>query len=115
MKANKRLLLLVLLSVFLFSAIATPYSYKVRLTVRNNTYAKVWIKLEAKNAFYYLRVSPGTETYTIKPTVYKATFWGCGEKKVLRKLDIHTQFRIVFPVCNAPDRPTEKNVLRVNF
>ncbi|MGB9586202.1 MAG: hypothetical protein ACPL4H_10495 [Anaerolineales bacterium] len=115
MKGNQKLIGLVLLAILLLSSIS-PYSFgKVRLTVRNNTNAKVWIKLEAKNAFYYLRIEPGSETYTIKPTLYKATFWGCGEKKVLRKLDIHTQFRIVFPVCNAVEKPTEKNVLRIIF
>ncbi len=115
MKSNRKLIVLMLLATLLLSSVA-PYSFgKVRLTVRNNTDAKVWIKLEAKNAFYYLRVEPGTETYTIKPTLYKATFWGCGEKKIIRKLDIHTQFRIVFPVCNAVEKPTEKNVLRIIF
>ncbi len=115
MKNPKSILLLVLLFVFIFSSISAPYFGKVRLTVRNNTNAKVWIKLEAKNAFYYLRVEPGAETYTIKPALYKATFWGCGAKKVLRKLDIHTQFRFVFPVCNAAKKPTEKNILRILF
>ncbi|MGB9673886.1 MAG: hypothetical protein ACPL3P_07075 [Anaerolineales bacterium] len=115
MKANLKLISVVLLAVLLFSAITPFYFGKVRLTVRNNTNAKVWIKLEAKNAFYYLRLEPGTESYTIKPSVYKATFWGCGSKKVLRNLDIHTQFRIVFPVCNATAKSTEKNVLRVLF
>lgn len=115
MKANRQLIGLVLCAVLLLSSITPFYFGKVRLTVRNNTNDTVYIKLEAKNAFYYLTVKDDYETYTIKPTLYKATFWGCGEKKVLRKLDIHTQFRIVFPVCNAGVRPTEKNVLRVIF
>lgn len=115
MKANQRLLGLVFLAVFILSSVA-PYGFwKVRLTVRNNTNDTVYIKLEAKKAFYYLTVKDSYETYTVKPALYKATFWGCGTKKVIKKLEINRQLRMTFPVCNAKTKPTEKNVLRIIF
>ncbi|MFZ5808035.1 MAG: hypothetical protein ACOY16_02025 [Chloroflexota bacterium] len=115
MKANHRLIGLVLLAVFFFSSVTPFYFGKVRLTVRNNTNDTVYIKLEAKKAFYYLTVKDSYETYTVKPALYKATFWGCGSKKVIKKLEINRQLRMIFPVCNAVQKPTEKNVLRIIF
>lgn len=115
MSARKRLLLLVLAGVFFLSSVS-PLINPVRLTVRNNTHTTVYLKLEGKKAYYYLSVYPGdVETYSVKPTLYKATFWGCGTKKVIRKLYIRQQIRIVFPVCNASKKSTEKKVLRVLF
>ncbi len=114
MSNRKRLLLVVFAAVFLLSSIS-PLISPVRLTVRNNTYSPVYIKLEGKRAYYYLSVYPGVETYTVKPTLYKATFWGCGTKKVIRKLHIRQQIRMIFPPCNAPKRSTEKKILRVLF
>lgn len=115
MSARKRLLLLVLAAVFFLSSISSQVK-PVRLTVRNNTHTNIYLKLEGKQAYYYLSVYPGdTETYSIKPTLYKATFWGCGTKKVIRKLSIRQQIRIVFPVCNASKKSTERKILRVLF
>ncbi|RCK76933.1 MAG: hypothetical protein ANABAC_3358 [Anaerolineae bacterium] len=115
MNTRKRLLLLVLAAIFVLSSIS-PLVSPVRLTVRNNTYTTVYLKLEGKNAYYYLSVYPGdVESYTIKPTLYKATFWGCGTKKVFRKLNIRQQIRIIFPPCNATAKSTEKKILRVLF
>ncbi len=114
MNARKRLLLLVFAAVFFLSSIS-PLINPVRLTVRNNTSSTVFIKLEGKKAYYYLSVYPGVETYTVKPTLYKATFWGCGTKRVIRKLHIRQQIRMIFPPCNAPKKSTEKKILRILF
>lgn len=115
MNAQKRLLFLVLAAVFFLSSIS-PLVNPVRLTIRNNTHTTISVKLEAKKAYYYLSVYPGeVEVYSVMPTVYKATFWGCGTKKVFRKLTIRQQLRIVFPVCNASKRSTEKKILRILF
>lgn len=115
MNTRKPLFLLILAAVFFLSSIS-PLVKPVRLTIRNNTHATVSVKLEAKRAYYYLRVYPGeVEVYSVVPTVYKATFWGCGTKKVFRKLTIRQQLRIVFPVCNASKRSTEKKILRILF
>lgn len=115
MSARKRLLLLVLAAVLCLSSISSLIG-PVRLTVRNNTHTTVYLKLEGKKAYYYLSVYPGdVESFSIKPTRYKATFWGCGTKKVIRKLNIQQQIRIVFPVCNASKKVTEKKILRVLF
>lgn len=115
MIAQKRLLLLVLAAVFFLSSIS-PLVSPVRLTVRNNTYTTVTLKLEGKKAYYYLSVYPGdVDSFSIKPTLYKATFWGCGTKKVIRKLNIRQQIRLIFPPCNASKKSTEKKILRVLF
>ncbi|GAB4478093.1 MAG: hypothetical protein Kow0088_17620 [Anaerolineales bacterium] len=115
MGARKRLLFLVLAAVFFLSSIS-PLVNPIRLTVRNNTYTTVYLKLEGKKAYYYLSVYPrDIETFSIKPTLYKATFWGCGTKKVIRQLNIRQQIRIIFPPCNAPKKSTEKKILRILF
>lgn len=115
MKANRRLIGFFLLAALMLSSVSPLYFGKVRLIVRNNTSDTVYIKLEAKKAFYYLTVKSDYETYTVKPALYKATFWGCGSKKVIKKLEINRQLRMVFPVCNSAVKPTEKNVLRIVF
>jgi|GEM_PF-1654518 len=115
MNPRKRLLLVILAAIFLLSSIS-PLLSPVRLTVRNNTYTTVYLKLEGKKAYYYLSVYPGdVETYSIQPTLYKATFWGCGTKKVIRKLNIRQQIRLIFPPCNAGKKSTEKKILRILF
>ncbi|MCX8062908.1 MAG: hypothetical protein N3D16_10040 [Anaerolineales bacterium] len=115
MNTQKHVLLLILMAVCFLSSIS-PLVNPVRLTIRNNTHDSVSVKLEAKKAYYYLSVYPGeVEVYSVIPALYKATFWGCGTKKVIRKLNIRQQIRIVFPVCNASKRATEKKILRLLF
>jgi hypothetical protein len=115
MNPRIRLLLSLWVAVFMLSAVS-PLISPVRLTVRNNTHTTVYLKLEGKKAYYTLSVYPGdVENYTIKATVYKATFWGCGTKRVFNRLNIRQQIRIVFPVCNATQKSTEKKILRVLF
>jgi len=120
---NKKLViaLVLILVSSLFLEAAAPAFGLVRLTVHNNTNSKVYIKLESSSAFYYLTVKPDDDDkeFTVKTKTYKATFWGCGEKKTIKKLEITQQLRINFPVCNATSRPSDGKivgkVLRIVF
>lgn len=107
-------ILVVLLASLLLTA-ALPAWGNARLTVRNNTTELVIVKLENPNAYYYLRVHPGQKLFSVKEKIYKATIWGCRNKKVIKKLDISGNLKISIPVCNAPKRGTEKRILRVLF
>jgi hypothetical protein len=105
--------LFILITSLLLSAAAPAYNL-VELTVRNNTHNTVYIKLEGKS-FYYLTVKYDEKVFTIKTGTYKATLWGCGSKKTIRKLVISKNLRLVFPTCNAKKRSTESKVLRIQF
>ncbi|MBN1537747.1 MAG: hypothetical protein JW908_13500 [Anaerolineales bacterium] len=106
----------VLLTSFFLSA-ALPAGWgKYRVTVKNNTHTKVYIKLQAPKAYYYFKLNPGTKkNYTIKAATYKATFWGCYSKKVIKKWELNRKYKILFPVCNARDHGNEMGVLRILF
>ena len=113
---NKKLIpaLVLILVASLFLEGAAPAFGLVRLTVRNNTNDTVYIKLEGSSAFYYLTVKPYDDElkeFTVKSKTYKATFWGCGEKKTIKKLVITQQLRINFPVCNATPRPSDGKIV----
>lgn len=120
---NRKLIiaLVLILVVSFFLEAASPAFWVVRLTVRNNTYSNVYIKLESSSAYYYLTVKPDNDVkeFTVKTNTYKATFWGCGEKKVIKKLAITQQLRINFPACNAASRSSDGKivgkVLRIVF
>ncbi len=116
---NKRFICIVLsitLVSFLLSA-ALPAGWgKYALTIKNNTHTKVYVKLEAPKAYYYFKINPGvTKKYTIKSTTYKATFWGCYSKKIIKKWEVNRKYKILFPVCNARDHGNEMGVLRIIF
>lgn len=116
---NKRLVFIVLfifLISFLLSA-ASPAGWgKYGVTVKNNTHTKVYIKLEAPKAYYYFKINPGvTKKYTIKAATYKATFWGCYSKKIIKKWEVNRKYKILFPVCNAKAHGNEMGVLRILF
>lgn len=106
----------ILLTSFLLSA-ALPAGWgKYGVTVKNNTHTKVYIKLQAPKAYYYFKINPGvTKKYTIKSTTYKATFWGCYSKKIIKKWDVNRKYKILFPICNARDHGNEAGVLRIIF
>jgi len=114
-KTTIALLLLCIASLSLVAAFPES-SYLIRLTVRNNTQQNVYVKMEAPSTFYYLTIKPArTSTFTIKPKVYKTTLWGCGTKQTIRQLSVKTNYRIIFPICNARPRASEGNVLRVRY
>ncbi len=116
---NKRLVFIVL-SIFVTSLLlsaALPAGWgKYALTVKNNTHTKVYIKLQAPKAYYYFKINPGvTKYYTIKSTTYKATFWGCYSKKIIKKWEVDRKYKILFPICNSDDHGNEAGVLRILF
>ncbi|NMC11531.1 MAG: hypothetical protein GYA34_01460 [Chloroflexi bacterium] len=116
---NKRstfIIFSIFLVSFLLSAALPANSWRYPLTIKNNTHTKVFIKLEAPKAFYYFKLNPGvTKKYTIKGTTYKATFWGCYSKKIIKKWEVNRKYKILFPVCNAQDHGNEMGVLRIIF
>lgn len=103
-----------ILIVSLLLTAAAPAFNLVQLTIRNNTQSPVYVKLEGKH-FYYLTVKYDQKEFTIQTGEYKATLWGCGSKKTIRKLIITQNLRLVFPACNARIRSTESKVLRIYF
>ncbi len=111
----------IILSIFVISLLLSaslPAAgwWKYGLTVKNNTHMKVFIKLEAPKAYYYFRLNPGaTKKYTVKAATYKATFWGCNSKKILKKWEFDRKYKILFPVCGSEDKGNEMGVLRIIF
>jgi hypothetical protein len=106
----------VILIASLLLGAADPESFLVALTIRNNTYDTVYVKLEGKT-FYYLTVKTYDEekVFTVKTGLYKATIWGCGSKKVIQKFNISKNLRLTVPACNAKKRANTKKVIRVYF
>jgi hypothetical protein len=113
---NRRISIAVLFIVIasLLLTAAAPAFGLVQLTIRNNTHYPVYVKLEGKS-FYYLTVKYEEKEFTVKTGEYKATLWGCGSKKIIRKLVISRNLRMVFPACNSIPRSTESKVLRIYF
>jgi hypothetical protein len=116
---NKRTVFIIIfifiVSLFLSAALPAGWG-KYGLTIKNNTHTKVYIKLEAPKAYYYLKINPGvTKKYTIRSTTYKATFWGCYSKKIIKKWEVNRKYKILFPVCGSDEHGNEMGVLRIIF
>jgi len=116
----KRRTTLIILSIFLtsfFLSAALPAGWgKYGVTVKNNTHTKVYIKLQAPKAYYYFKINPGvTKKYTIKSATYKATFWGCYSKKIIKKWEVDRKYKILFPICGSSNKGNEMGVLRIIF
>ncbi|MDD5467790.1 MAG: hypothetical protein PHS96_08285 [Anaerolineales bacterium] len=102
----------VLLSLLL-SAALPGFSYSVRLTVKNRTERKVYIKMTGQKAFYYLRVRPGSTDYTIKTGEYKTVFWGCG-RELKKTIDVEGQMQIGV-TCNRFAHKGERKMIKVSL
>lgn len=97
----------------LLSASLPGFAYNVRLTVKNHTDRKVYIKMTGEKHFYYLRAKPGSTDYTVKNDKYKTIFWGCGQK-VKKTIEVEGQMSIGV-TCNRFEYKGERKMLKVSL
>lgn len=117
MKKRTALIVFSILLTSFFLSAALPAGWgKYGVTVKNNTHTKVYIKLQAPKAYYYFKINPGvTKKYTIRSATYKATFWGCYSKKIIKKWEVDRKYKILLPICGSDDHGNEAGVLRIIF
>ena len=95
-------LTIIILAIMLFSMFAgIAASWPAKLTVRNYTGSKVYIKLSNK---YYLPARTGVSVWDIKRGVYNSTVTACGESTA-GIMDMSHNLKLTFVECPRMANP----------
>ena len=101
------------ISLFIATAVVIAKCELARLTITNNTHLPVAISLTKGETFYYLTVPAGESKYfTVDREEYDRTTWAC-EKSDAGTLDMKTSVKLTFTKCfcsppNAGETNNEK-------
>src|SRR4030067_1891374 len=104
---------ILLISLFIATAVVIAKTELARLTITNNTHLPVAMSLTKGETFYYLTVPAGKSKYfTVDRQVYDRTTWAC-EKTDSGTLNMKTMVKLTFTKCfvsppNAGGRKNEK-------
>jgi hypothetical protein len=114
---NKKLIFsavtVLLISLFIATAVVIAKCELARLTITNNTHLPVAMSLTKGETFYYLTVPAGaTKIFTVDREVYDRTSWAC-EKTDSGTLNMKTMVKLTFTKCfcsppNAGETNNEK-------